>query len=1181
MKKICVDGNAACAKIAYQLNEVSAIYPITPSSSMAELCDQMAHAGGKNVFGNKLKIVEMQSEAGAAGALHGSLKAGALTTTFTCSQGLLLMIPNMYKIAGELLPTVFHVSARAVSSHALSIFGDHSDVMACRSTGFLMMASSSVQEAHDLSLISQVASLKTSLPFLHFFDGFRTSHEIQKIVEISKEQISLSLPGDKIREFKDRQMTPNKPYQGGTAQNPDVFFQNREAANKYYLKAFDEINKTMEEVGKIIGRNYQPFTYYGDADAENVIVIMGSGAETCRDTVEILKKNPIDKLGKVGVLKVTLYRPFDIKTFIQTLPKTTKKIAVLDRTKESGAIGEPLYLDVVSALAEAKKDIKVYGGRYGLGSKEFTPSCVVAVLENLSRDNPLNHFTVGIEDDLTNMSLSLNSELIKEYEEIEIRESQEVFEFMFYGLGSDGTVGANKNSIKIIGESTDKNVQGFFEYDSKKSGSLTVAHLRVSNNPIRKPYEVQRADFVAIHNFSFLNKFNTLDKLKKGGTVLLNTILSEENLNENLPVFFKEELIKKDANLYIINAQEKATELGLGNKINTIMQSAFFKISKVIDYELAKDKMLEAVRKTYGRKGEKVVRANEEAILSISSLKKVDISKLNLDDFNKKEDDCSGDCFKCSKYTSEEKEFYDNVMKAIQIREGNNLPVSVFAPDGLVPTDTAKFEKRGIAAFVPEWIPDACIQCGRCVMACPHAALRAVLVQEENLADAPNTFEVKNAIGVKDAKYKIQLSPLDCVGCGVCEDVCPAKGKALKMLPAKEILEKEIQNYEYSQTLTRAVSPFNKFSTKGMQFEKPFFEFNGACAGCGETPYIKLATQMFGPNMVIANATGCSSIYGGSFPSSPYAKDDDGRGPVWASSLFEDNAEFGLGMSLAIESKKVHIANLIDQLNLERLGELGSDLLLWKENNNSLSNDKIETIIENIKSRIKVDPENRKILEKILIESDALFKKSVWIIGGDGWAYDIGYGGLDHVLHSKENVNILVLDTEVYSNTGGQASKSTPSGAVAKFASGGKETSKKDLAMLSVIGKNAYVAKVSMGANYEQTIKAFREAEEYNGPSIIIAYSPCVAHGFDMAKSQTEMKKAVDSGYWDLFRYNPNSGLILDSLEPNLSYEDFIVGETRFSSLAKADPERAKFLFEKAKKDAIERRDLLKKLSEN
>ncbi len=1107
MKKICVDGNTACARIAYKLNEVSSIYPITPSSPMAETCDEMRLSGEKNIFGKELKIVEMQSEAGVAGAVHGSLKAGALTTTFTCSQGLLLMIPNMYKIAGELLPTVFHVSARAVATHALSIFGDHSDVMACRSTGFLMLASSSVQEAQDMALISQICALKTSLPFIHFFDGFRTSHEIQKIDAISDEELLKLLPKKEIESFKARALDPTNPHQSGTAQNPDVFFQNREASNEYYKKAYSIIEDTMNSVGKVIGRFYKPFEYFGDENAENVIVVMGSASKTIKDVIAKINNNKdFAKLGKIGVLNVRLFRPFNSDALVSSLPKTVKNLCVLDRTKESGAVGEPLYVDVMSSMNKFHKDVNVIGGRYGIGSKEFTPKCVIAVFENLVGEQK-NSFTVGICDDLTHTSLDVNSALANKFSEI----AQKEYEMLFFGLGSDGTVSANKNSIKIIGNSSNKFVQGYFEYDSKKSGSLTVSHLRVSDEEILMPYEIDKADFIAIHNYSFINKFDILKHLKQNGTVLLNTVLSKEELNKNLPIFFKRDLIEKNAKLFVIDAQKIANELGLGNKINIIMQSAFFKVSNIIDYETAKEKMIEAVKKTYGRKGEKVVLANEKAILSTDSLNEVDISILDtkIGENIIEKDECKNMCSSCEK----ECVFANTIMKKVSTRNGNELPVSAFTPDGTVPTNTSQFEKRGIAFKCPHWNSEKCIQCGRCIMACPHSALRAVLVKDEELKNKPETFVTKNAFGVNGAQYRIQLSPLDCTGCGVCAKVCPAREKALVMETNTDF-EIENLNYEFSRTLNQAPSPFNKFSTKGLQFEKQYFEFNGACAGCGETPYIKLLSQLFGENLIIANATGCSSIYSGSHPSCPFSKNKDGKGPAWANSLFEDNAEFGLGIKLGRNANE-------------------------KDNN-------------------------------------------VWIVGGDGWAYDIGYGGLDHVLNSNENVNILVLDSEVYSNTGGQASKSTPSGAVAKFASGGKKSNKKDLATLAILSRNAYVAKISMGADYEQSIKAFKEASEFDGPSLIVAYTPCVNHGFDMSNSQTEMRRAVESGYWDLFRYNPKENkLDLDCEEPTLSYDEFIMGETRFSSLAKANPELSKQLFEKAKENAKQRRELLKTLSNN
>ena len=1118
MSKICVDGNTACARIAYKLSEVSAIYPITPSSPMAETCDEMATSGAKNIFNKKLKIVEMQSEAGAAGAVHGSLKGGALTTTFTCSQGLMLMIPNMYKIAGELLPTVFHVSARALATHALSIFGDHSDVMATRSTGFLILASSSVQEAQDCSLIAHIASLKTSLPFVHFFDGFRTSHEIQKIEEITDEQILNLIPHDDINKFKNRALNPKNPHQSGTAQNPDVFFQNREASNIIYNNAFSIIKNTMEEVGKVIGREYKPFEFFGDEDAENIIVVMGSASQTIKDVVLNVQKNRsyFKPLGKIGVINVRLYRPFNTQAFIESIPKTTKRIAVLDRTKESGAVGEPLYLDVCSAINKHRLNIEVIGGRYGLGSKEFTPVCAIAVFENMVNEFK-NSFTVGIEDDITNTSLKLETEYAKK---IQMLTCENVHEMMFFGLGSDGTISANKNSIKIIGESSNKYVQGYFEYDSKKSGSLTVSHLRFSDDEILMPYEINNADFIAVHNFSFINKFDILKHLKKDGTVLLNTALKTNELNDALPIFFKKDLIEKNAKLFIIDAQKIAEQLGLGNKINIIMQSAFFKTSNIINFEIVKEKMIEAVRKTYKRKGEKVVLANEKAVLSYNNIVPVDINILStqLSEYNNnhyEHDGCQNSCLDCNMCNLEQ-DFATKIMKPISLREGNKLKVSNFSADGRVPTNTSQYEKRGIALNCPNWNSELCIQCGRCVIACPHGALRAILVEDGEISDKPATFSVKDAIGVKGCKYRIQLSPLDCTGCGVCSNVCIAKEKALKMEKATN-LNAEINNYNYSKKLRQATSPFNKFSTKGIQFYKPYFEFSGACGGCGETPYIKLLTQLYGKNLIIANATGCSSIYGGSYPSCPYSKDENGNGPAWANSLFEDNAEFGYGIKLG--------RNVVEEQNAE--------------------------------------------------------KSSVWIIGGDGWAYDIGYGGLDHILHSNENVNILVLDTEVYSNTGGQASKSTPCGAIAKFASSGKQQPKKDLGAISIMSNNAYVAKISLGANYEQAIKAFKEAEEFNGPSIIIAYSPCVNHGINMEQTFTEMKRAVESGYWELFRYNPRENILLfDSPEPSLDFEEFISGETRFSSLIKSNEKLAKELFNKAKEEAKSRRNFLKLLSE-
>lgn len=1164
MKKYVIkDANQACARVAYKFSDVSAIYPITPSSPMAEYCDEMLLAGEKNLFEKPLTLVEMQSEAGAAAAMHGSLIEGALTTTFTASQGLLLMIPNMYKMAGEQLPAVMHVSARALATHALSIFGDHSDVMAVRPTGFAMLCSNNAQEAQDMAAIAHMSAIKSSLPFLHFFDGFRTSHEIQKFEELSDEEMLKLLPKKEVQAFKNRALNPQKPAQAGTAQNPDVFFQNREASNVKYNNLQNCVITSMEEFEKVSGRKYQPFEYVGDKNAEYVVALMGSACDTVEDFILKLQKTNCEEARKFGLLKVRMFRPFSAEYMLNVLPKTTKKIAVLDRTKESGALGEPLYLDISTAIKNSGFKIDVVGGRYGLGSKEFDSENVASVFENLLAKNGKNNFTVGIIDDLTNLSLPKSEELNKYYQ----NESKSDYEMLFYGLGSDGTVSANKNSIKMIGSQTDKFVQGYFEYDSKKSGSLTVSHLRVSSEPIKKIYEVKNADFIAIHNFSFLNRFNILERLATGGIVLLNTVLTDKELNDNLPNYFKKALIEKKAKLYIINAGEIARRHGLGNKINVVMQSAFFNVSQIIDFNKFLEEGEKAVRKTYGRKGEEVVSANINALLEGKNTTQIDLSNL---DFNEQINELEEISPKA--LSDEKNEFVENIMKPITFRKGNEIPVSKFSADGFVPTDTAKFEKRGIAEFLPCWKSENCIQCGRCALVCPHAAIRAINANEDNITDAPEEFITLATIGSKGNRYRIQVSPLDCTGCGVCASVCPAKQKALEMVSASQILEKEKTNYAYSENVKTEKTIFSKFTTKGNQFERPLFEFNGACAGCGETPYIKLATTLFGENMIVANATGCSSIYGGSFPSCPYAKNSKGFGPAWANSLFEDNAEFGLGIAVASKTKKSKLKDLILNVDFEEDNEIKNKFL---NDQNSLLNEEAEKIIE------KLLKNNKKIenIDEIIELKDEFFKKSIWIIGGDGWAYDIGYGGLDHILNSGENVNILVLDTEVYSNTGGQASKSTSRGAVAKFASNGKTTKKKDLGTIAIAGNSCYVAKVAMGANYEQTIKAFKEAEEFNGPSLIIAYAPCVAHGINMSKTQEEMNRAVKSGYFELYRYNPETQkLILDSDEPTMDFEEFLKGETRFSATMKADPERAKILFEEAKKDAIRRREFLKKL---
>lgn len=1151
MKKyINVDGNTATANIAYLFSEVAEIYPITPSSNMSELIDEWAQTGRENLFGMPVRVEQLQSEAGVAGALHGSLATGVLSTTFTSSQGLLLMIPNMFKLAGEHLPAVFHVSARAVATHALSIFGDHSDVMACRTTGFNMICSSSVQEAQDMALVAHLSALKASLPFLHFFDGFRTSHEIQKIEAIDEQEIKKLIPYELIQKFKSQSLNPSHPHQQGTAQNPDVFFQNRETSNTAYGKVYEIVEQTMQEVGKLTGRNYTPFEYIGSPNATHILVMMGSGVETAIETLPSLDE-------KFGIVKVRLYRPFNSKAFVESLPKTTKTISVLDRTKESGANFEPLCLDVMSALNEHQLNIKVLGGRYGLGGKEFSPACVKAVFDNMASDNPKNHFTVGIVDDVTHLSLELDHNFEPKLNSVQLK---------FYGLGGDGTISANKNTIKIIGEKTDKYIQGYFEYDSKKSGSLTISHLRISDTPILSTYAIQKADFIAIHNFNFVARYDILDQLKQNGTVLLNTALNKDQLDDELPNVFKDKLIQKNAKFYIINAQKIADELNLNNKINTIMQAAFFKLSNVIDYDFAEKEMKKAVELTYGKKGDQTVKANFLAIeRGANSIEQVDTSILTLKQtpvYEKQTDN----------------EYYKNYIEPINRLKGNQLKVSAFSPNGKVPTDTTKYEKRGIASHLPEWIKENCIQCGYCTLVCPHAAIRSKVIAKESLENKPQSFETISAIGVQNCEYKIQVSPLDCTGCGVCANVCPALKKALVMRNASELMEKEKENFNYFETLSNQKTPFSKTTVKGIQFEKPYFEYNYACAGCGETPYIKIATQLFGEHMIIANATGCSSIYGGYSPACPYSKNQKGYGPAWANSLFEDNAEFGLGMSYAIEVEKAKLAKLIEEyLTILEDDNLKQLLNKWLEGPNTFTNDQAEELVEQI-----LKQPDSEIKSKILLSKDYIAKKSVWIIGGDGWAYDINFGGIDHILSTNQNVNILVLDSEVYSNTGGQISKSTPRGSFAKFAFGGKKNKKKDLAMQAIVNGNCYVASIGLGANYQQTIKALTEAEAFDGPSLIIAYSPCVNHGYDMSRSQEMIKLAVQCGYWHLFRYNPiTKNLEIDSPAPTASYEDFLLMQSRYSALLKKYPEKAKELFELSKKDAEERYQKLLKLKQN
>ena len=1174
--KLTVDGNTATAHVAYAFSDAAAIFPITPSSNMAEVCDEWSAYGRKNIFGQTMKIVEMQSEAGAAGAVHGSLAAGALTTTFTASQGLLLMIPNMYKIAGELMPTVFHVSARCVSAHALSIFGDHSDVMACRQTGFAMLASASVQEAMDMATVAHLSTLKSKVPFLHFFDGFRTSHEIQKIDAIPYETLAEMVDYEDIADFRRRAMNPEHPDQRGTAQNPDIYFQNREACNKYYNAVPGIVETMMKKVEAATGRSYKLFDYVGAPDAERVIIAMGSGVEAIEETVDYL----VAKGEKVGLVKVRLYRPFSAEHFVAALPKTVKKVAVLDRTKEPGSFGEPLYVDVATVLNDkGMNDIKVVGGRYGLASKEFTPSMVNAIYENLKLDAPKNHFTVGINDDVTGLSLDITEEIDTTPEG--------VTRCKFYGLGSDGTVGANKNSIKIIGNHTDMYAQGYFSYDSKKSGGITVSHLRFGKTPIKAPYLLTVSDFIACHNSSYVTRYDLLEGIKDGGTFLLNSPWNTvEELEANLPATMKQAIAKKNVKFYNIDAVKLGMELGLGSRINMIMMSAFFKLANIIPMDDAIKYMKEAIVKSYGKKGEKVVNMNNAA---------VDAGHEGLVEIN----------YPASWATATEgalpaevpaTDYFNNLVKPILAQKGDSLPVSAFDADGIVPSGTTKYEKRGIAVLVPQWDINNCIQCNQCAYVCPHACIRPYIATEENLKNAPATFETKKAIGkaYDGHLYRMQVSPMDCTGCGNCADICPApKGKALVMKPLVEVAAKDNANWDFAQTLPTPDVTFNKSTVKDSQFIHSLFEFSGACAGCGETPYVKLVTQLFGDRMMVANATGCSSIYGGSAPTNPYTVNKDGHGPAWANSLFEDNAEFGLGFQIALLQRRAKLEELIAKfLEAPCCDEMAEAFKNWlavkdegdasKEAGNVLKA-KLPVAIEKSSGDMKA------LLEEIYSYAELFTKKSVWIFGGDGWAYDIGYGGLDHVIASGEDVNILVMDTEVYSNTGGQSSKATPTGAIAKFAAAGKRVKKKDLGLIAMSYGYVYVASVAIGANQKQLLDAMREAEAYKGPSLIIAYAPCINHGIakGMGKSQLEGKLAVECGYWPLYRYNPDKALAgenpftLDSKAPTGDIKEFMKGETRYSALIKQFPDIAEGLLDQAAEQAADRLAYYKKMAEN
>ncbi|WP_461639551.1 pyruvate:ferredoxin (flavodoxin) oxidoreductase [Labilibaculum euxinus] len=1156
-KFITCDGNAAAAHVAYMFSEVSCIYPITPSSPMAENVDEWAAQGRKNLFGETVQLVEMQSEAGAAGAVHGALQAGALTTTYTASQGLLLMIPNMYKIAGELLPCVFHISARALAAQALSIFGDHSDVYSARQTGFAMLASGSVQEVMDLSAVSHLTAIKSRVPFMNFFDGFRTSHEIQKIEAVDMEDMRDLVDQEALQAFRDRALNPESPVTRGTAQNPDVYFQSREAANPFYNAVPDIVADYMKEMTKITGREYKPFMYYGAADAENIIIAMGSVNETIKEAVDYKMANG----EKVGLVCVHLYRPFSAKHFLSVIPESVKRICVLDRTKETGANGDPLYLDVREVFYGRENAPMVIGGRYGLGSKEVTPSQIVAVYKNLAMNEPKNQFTLGIVDDVTFTSLPMLPEVKMN--------SESLYEAKFYGLGSDGTVGANKNSIKIIGGSTDKYCQAYFAYDSKKSGGFTASHLRFGDEPIRSTYLVTTPDFVACHVPAYVYLYDVLKGLKKGGSFLLNSIYDAEETVKNLPNHMKKYLAENEIKFYIINGTKLGEELGLGNRTNTIMQAAFFKITNVIPFEKAAEEMKKAIVKSYGNKGEKVVNMNFSAV-DAGGENVVEV-KVSADWKNLPEE-------KEAATTNNRPKFIAEVCDPMNAQKGDDLPVSVFTgrEDGTFPAGTTKFEKRGVAVSVPEWQEETCIQCNQCAYVCPHAAIRPFILTEEELAAAPAGTAVKPATGkeLKGLHFRIQVAVEDCTGCGNCVDVCPApKAKALvlKHLETQDV-EKERWHYMDEKVGYKDLLPKN--NVKNSQFAQPLFEFSGACAGCGETPYIKLITQLFGERMMVANATGCSSIYGGSAPATPYCKNNkSGKGPAWANSLFEDNAEFGFGMNEGVRKMRNRIALRMEAAMEAVNTETKAAFTEWLENkdNGELSIEasaKVESALAN---------ETHPVAKEVLDLKNFLIKKSQWIFGGDGWAYDIGFGGLDHVLASGEDVNVLVMDTEIYSNTGGQASKATPVGAVAKFAAAGKRIRKKDLGMIAMSYGYVYVAQVAMGANQAQYMKAVKEAEAYPGPSLIIAYSPCISHGLkaSMGKSQAEEKKAVEAGYWHLYRNNPaleNEGknpFTLDSKEPVWeNFQNFLLGEVRYTSLQKSFPEQAKELFVAAEENA-------------
>jgi len=1151
-----MDGNTAAAWVSYAMSETAAIYPITPSSTMGEIADEWAAQGRKNIFGQTVEVRQLQSEAGAAGAVHGSLAGGALTTTFTASQGLLLMIPNMYKIAGELLPCVFHVSARAIAAHALSIFGDHQDVMACRQTGFAMLAAASVQEVMDLSLVAHLATVESSIPFLSFFDGFRTSHEIQKIEVIDYEDMKPLLNMDKVAAFRARSMNPEHPDVRGTAQNPDIYFQGREASNADYDVIPAIVEEYMDKVSALTGRNYKPFDYVGAEDADRVIIAMGSGCEAIEEVV-----NHLNAQGqKVGLIKVRLYRPFSAKHFLSVLPASCTKIAVLDRTKEPGALGDPLYQDICTTLLEKGEGPAVVAGRYGLGSKEFTPAMVKAVYDNLAEATPRTRFTVGIEDDVTKTSL-VTTEALDTTPEGTVQ-------CKFWGLGSDGTVGANKQAIKIIGDNTDMYAQGYFAYDSKKSGGITISHLRFGDSPIQSTYLVTAADYIACHNPSYVNLYDVLDGIKDGGTFVLNTAWTAEEMDAKLPAEMRRTIAQKNLKFYTVDAVKIAGEVGLGGRINMVMQTAFFKLADVIPFTEAVALLKAGIEAAYGKKGPKIVEMNNAAVdNAVDAIIEVPVPAAwaDLGDDAVSSDDAPA--------------YVQSVMRPVLAQKGDDLPVSAFSKDGTMPLSTAKHEKRGVAINVPEWIADNCIQCNQCAYVCPHSALRPVLASEDEMKNAPSSFGTLGAKGkdVKGMAYRMQVAAQDCLGCGNCADICPAKEKALVMKPIATQLEEQVPNWDFAETVSFK-DAFKRDTVKGSQFRQSLMEFSGACAGCGETPYVKVLTQLFGERMIVANATGCSSIWGASAPSTPYCTNKDGHGPAWGNSLFEDAAEFGFGIEMGVNNRRQTLITKCEAALETASGDVKSALEGWLA-----VKDQAEASAEageTLKAALAGATDEN--LKAIAVDEDLFTKKSVWIFGGDGWAYDIGFGGVDHVIASGKDVNILVMDTEVYSNTGGQSSKATPLGSIAKFAAAGKGTGKKDLGRMAMTYGYVYVASIAMGADKQQTMKAFKEAEAYNGPSLVICYAPCINQGIKkgMGKTQLEQKLAVDSGYWPLYRFNPEladegkNPFILESKAPDGSLQEFMSGENRYAMLERFHPELSKAFRAQIEKDYADRYDI-------